>query len=167
MFAHVQEELEARKSLRPFFSQLKSQLNILIILKTHKLRSTTGNRKKKHIKTIIVQAYQSRCRSWRSSNEARIAWDFQPSLYASSRGKWISSFFKTTPSEIGFPMTLTSGAFLNQKRNKQTSHELQNNLDSSCISFCISSRKRQFKTSEDDTKLCQLQLSVRKFPDAT
>ena len=64
-------------------------------------------------------------------------------------------------------MTLTSGAFVNKKRNKQTSHELQNNLDSSCISFCISSRKRQFKTSQDDTKLCQLQLSVKiKFPDA-
>ena len=91
--------------------------------------------------------------------------NFQPS-YASSKGKWVSSFLKTMPSEIGFPMTLTSGAFVNKKRNKQTSHELQNNLDSSCISFCISSRKRQFKTSQDDTKLCQLQLSVSKFPDA-
>ena len=36
-----------------------------------------------------------------------------------------------------------SGAFLNQKRNKQTSHESQKNLDSDCISFCTSSRKRQ------------------------
>ena len=32
---------------------------------------------------------------------------------------------------MGFPMTLTNGAFVNKKRNKQTSHELQNNLDSS------------------------------------
>ena len=70
------------------------------------------------------------------------------------------------PSEIGFPMTLTSGALVNKKGNKQTSNELQNNLDSRCISFCTSSRKRQFKTSQDDTKLCQLQLSVSKFPDA-
>ena len=69
---------------------------------------------------------------------------FQPS-YASNKGKWVSSFLKTMPSEIGFPMTLTSGAFLNQKRSKQTSHELQKNLDSSCISFCTSSRKRQLK----------------------
>ena len=30
---------------------------------------------------------------------------------------------KSELSEIGFPMTLTSGAFLNQKNNKQTSHE--------------------------------------------
>ena len=37
----------------------------------------------------------------------------------------------TMPSEIGFPMILTSGAFL----NKQTSHELQKNRDSSCIHF--------------------------------
>ena len=63
-------------------------------------------------------------------------------------------------------MTLTSGAFVDKKRDKQTSHELQNNLDSSCISFCTPSRKRQFKTSQDDTKLCQLQLSVSKLPDA-
>ena len=62
-------------------------------------------------------------------------------------------------SEIGFP-TLTSGAFLNQKFNKQTSsHEKQKTLDSSCISFCTSSGKRQIKTSWIDTKLCQLQLS--------
>ena len=79
--------------------------------------------------------------------------------------KWVSSFLKTMPSEIGFPVTLTSGAFVNKKRNKQTSHELQNNLDSSCISTCAPSRKRQFKPSQDDTKHCQLQLSVSKFPD--
>ena len=90
---------------------------------------------------------------------------FQPS-YASRKGKWVSSFLKTMPSEIGFPMTLTSGAFVNKERNKQTSHELQNNLDSSCISFCKPSRNSQFKTSQDDTKLCKLQLSVSKFPDA-
>ena len=57
-------------------------------------------------------------------------------------------------------MSLTSSVFLNQKRNKQTSHELQKNLDSSCISFRTSSRKRQLKTSQVDTKLCQPQLSV-------
>ena len=32
-------------------------------------------------------------------------------------------------------MTLTSGAFVNKKRNKQTGHELQNNLDSSFFHF--------------------------------
>ena len=30
---------------------------------------------------------------------------------------------KTMPPEIGFPMTLTSGAFLNQKPNKETNHK--------------------------------------------
>ena len=110
----------------------------------------------------MAQAYQSRCCFWRSSSVSESLETFQPS-YASSKGKWVSSFLKTMPSEIGFPMTLTSGPFVNKKRNKQTSHELQNNLDSSCISFCTPSRKRQFKTLQDDTKLSQLQLSVSKF----
>ena len=63
-------------------------------------------------------------------------------------------------------MSLTSGAILNQKPNKQTIHEYQKNLESRCISFGTSSGKRQFKTSQDDTKLWQLQLPVNKFPDA-
>ena len=135
-------------------------------LKPHKPYARLQETEKKNTsKTIIAQAYQSRCCFWRSSVVAESLETFQPS-YASSKGKWVSSFLKTMPSEIGFPMTLTSGAFLNQKRNKQTSHELQKNLDSSCISFCTSSRKRQLKTSQDDTKLCQLQLSVNNFPDA-
>ena len=37
-------------------------------------------------------------------------------------------------SKIGFP-TLTTGAFPNQKFNKQTSHESKKTVDSSCISF--------------------------------
>ena len=49
------------------------------------------------------------------------------------------------PFEIGLP-TLTSDAFPNQKPNKQTSHEEQKTLNSRCISFCTSSRKRQLKT---------------------
>ena len=36
---------------------------------------------------------------------------------------------------------------------------MNNRLDSSCISFCTSSGKGQLKTSQVDTKLCQLQLS--------
>ena len=45
-------------------------------------------------------------------------------------------------------MTLTSGAFLNQKNNKQTSPEWLKNLASSCISFCASTGKRQLKASQ-------------------
>ena len=44
-------------------------------------------------------------------------------------------------------MTSTNASLLNQKSNEQTSHELQKNLDKSCISFC---------TSQGDTKLCHL-----------
>ena len=74
---------------------------------------------------------------------------------------------KSDPSEIGFLMTLTSGAFLNQKNNKQTSHELLQNLASICISFCASSRKRQLKASQRlYTILRQFQLSVNKFQNA-
>ena len=36
-----------------------------------------------------------------------------------------SSKVNKMPSEIGFPMTLTSGVFLKQKPNKQTRHEQQ------------------------------------------
>ena len=86
----------------------------------------------------------TRCCSWRPSSRAAIAWDFS-TLLASNKDKWVSSFLKTMPSEIGFSMTLTSGAFLNQKRNKQTSHELQKNLHSSCIKFCTSRNKKAVK----------------------
>ena len=53
----------------------------------------------------------------------------------------------------------SSATFLNQKTSKQTTHEKQKTLDSSFILFCTSRGKRQLKTSQVDTKLCQLQLS--------
>ena len=70
-------------------------------LKPHQtIRSTSGNRKKKHTsKAIIAQAYQSRCCFWRSSSVPESLENFHPS-YASSKGKWASSFLKTMPSEI-------------------------------------------------------------------
>ena len=57
---------------------------------------------------------------------------------------------------------------MDQKPNKQTSHETQRNVDNSCISvFTSTEKKKRLKTSEDDgTKFYQLQLSVNKFPDA-
>ena len=132
-------------------------------LKPHKPYARLQETEKRSTsKTTISQAYQSRCCFWRSSSVPELLETFQPS-YASNKGKWVSSFLKTMPSEIGFPMTLTSGAFVNKMRNKQTSHELQNNLENSCISFCTPSRKREFKTSQDDTKLCQLQLQWASF----
>ena len=48
---------------------------------------------------------------------------------------------------------------LNQKFKKQTSHEQQKTVDSSCISFYASSEKRQLKSSQVDKKRCQLWLS--------
>ena len=69
------------------------------------------------------------------------------------------------PYEIGFPMILTSGAFPNHKSNKQTSHELQKNLDSSYIHF-VHPVEKVNNMIRWDTKLCQLQLSENKFPDA-
>ena len=66
------------------------------------------------------------------------------------------------PPEIGFP-TFTSDVFLNQKPNKQTSYEEQKTLDSSRISFCTFSGERQLKTSQVDTRLCQLQLQLQQW----
>ena len=70
-------------------------------LKPHQtIRSTSGNRKKKPTsKAIIAQAYQSRCCFWRSSSVPESLENFHLS-YASSKGKWASSFLKTMPSEI-------------------------------------------------------------------
>ena len=62
-------------------------------------------------------------------------------------------------------MILTSGAFLNHKSNKQTSHELQKNLDSSYIHFVHPVEKVNNMTRWG-AKLCQLQLSENKSPDA-
>ena len=127
--------------------------------KPHKLYARLQETEKKNTsKTIIAQAYKYRCCFQRSSNVPGSLETFQPS-YPPSKGKRVSSFLKTMSSEIGFPMTLTSGAFVNKMRNKQTSHELQNNLDSSCISFCTPSRKRQSKNSSFQT----LQLTLHKF----
>ena len=39
-------------------------------------------------------------------------------------------------------------------------------LIAAVTSFCTFSGTRQLNTSQDDTKLCELQLSVTKFPDA-
>ena len=66
----------------------------------------------------------------------------------------------TTPSEIGLPNfdKRRISQPLNQKPNKQTSHELQRNLDSSYMSFCTSSGKKQLNTLQVETKACQLQV---------
>ena len=68
---------------------------------------------------------------------------------------------KSDPSEIRFPMTLTSGAFLNQKTNyKQTSLESCKNLASNCISFCASSGKRQLKASQKTLSVSAIRKQV-------
>ena len=64
--------------------------------------------------------------------------------------------------EIGIS-TSTSDAFLNQQPNKQTSHEKQKTPDSSLISFCTSSGKRQLKTLQFDTASA---VKENKFQDA-
>ena len=56
---------------------------------------------------------------------------------------------------------------LNQKFKKQTSHEQQKTVDSSCISFYASSEKRQLKSSQVDKKtLSALAVKVNKLQDA-
>ena len=70
--------------------------------------------KKTNTNTIITQAYHSRCSSWKLSSMARIASNF--SIKQGEKRKRIDAM------EIGFP-TLTGDVFVNQKPNKQTSHE--------------------------------------------
>ena len=126
-----------------------------------RLHETGKRNKQTSANTIITQAYRSRCSSDPESHQVR------PESLETFQPSYLSSKVKNENYVIwfGFPMTLTSGAFLNQNLNKQTSHEERKNLDSGCTSFCTSSGKRQLKTSEDDeTKLCQLQPSVNKFP---
>ena len=59
----------------------------------------------------------------------------RPESLAPFKPSYASSKTKTMPYEIGFPRILTSGAFLNHKSKRQTSHELQKNLDSRCVHF--------------------------------
>ena len=56
------------------------QIIVSNLAKVHKLRSTSWNQKKRTPNTIITQAYQSRCSSWKPSSKARIAWDFSTLL---------------------------------------------------------------------------------------
>ena len=79
------------------------------------------------INTWITQVYHSRCSSWKLSSKARMAWDFS-TLLSIQKGEKT----ETMPSEIVFP-TSTSGAFLNQTVNKQTSHEKQRILDTAAV----------------------------------
>ena len=57
-------------------------------------------------------------------------------------------------------MQSESDAFLNQKPNKQTSHEKQKTLIAAVFHYVHPvEKKKQLKTSQVDTKLCQLLLS--------
>ena len=57
---------------------------------------------------------------------------------------------------------LSSGAFLYHNPINKPAKNNKRNVDSNCISLRRSSAKRHVKISQDDTKLCQLQLSVNK-----
>ena len=77
--------------------------------------------------------------AWKPWSKVRIAEDFSTRKHLVGRSTKSSLFLQTMISdEANF---LTSGAFLNQKTNKQASQEQQTNLDSSCIWFCRSSEK--------------------------
>ena len=97
--------------------------------------------KKNTSKTTISRVYQSRCCFWRSSSVPESLETFQPS-YASSKLIFENDAIRNRISNDFDKRCICQQKL---KRNKQTSHELQNNLDSSCISFCTPSRKSQFK----------------------
>ena len=88
--------------------------------------------------TIITLAYHSRCSSWKVSSKSCISSDFA-TLLCIKQGENENDAIRNRISD------LTSDVFLNQKPKKQTSHEWQKTPDSSWISFCTSSGKRQLK----------------------
>ena len=77
--------------------------------------------------------------AWKPWSKVRIAKDFSTRKHPVGRSTKSSLFLQTMISDKA--NFLTSGAFLNQKTNKQASQEQQTNLDSSCIWFCRSSEK--------------------------
>ena len=106
------------------------------------------------INTIITQAcHISRCSSWKLSSKARIAWAFIILVRIQQGEKqnrchpkadyrlWQATHFSTKN-----PMNKPA-------MNKRTL----------CISFFTSSGKRQLKTSQVNSKLCQLQLSEKQL----
>ena len=106
------------------------------------------------INTIFSQAYHiSRCSSWKLSSNARIAWAFiilvriqqgekQKRCHPKSDYRlWQATHF-STKNPINKPAM--------NKRNL---------LIAAVFHFFTSSGKRQLKTSQVDSKLCQLQLS--------
>ena len=97
---------------------------------------------------MITQAYHSKCSSWKVSSNASIALDFSSKVKNENDAilNRISDFDKRRTSQPKKPI------------NKLA----MNNrilLIAAVFHFCTSSRKRQLKTSQVDTKLCQLQLS--------
>ena len=77
--------------------------------------------------TIITQAYQSKCSSWRPTESLETFLNLF--IIRIKQGK----VRKSDPSEIGFPMALTSGVFLNQKPiNKPSMNNLRILLAAVC-----------------------------------
>ena len=110
---------------------------------------------KKNIKcNIITQAYRSRCSSETHQviKTFRIVQQGEVSLTKSSL------FLKTMISDF----FLSSGAFLNHNPINKPAKNNKRMLISAVFNFFRSRAKRQVKTLQDDTKLCQLQLSGKK-----
>ena len=95
--------------------------------------------------TIITPAYHSRCSSWKVSSKASIASEF------SSKVKNENDAIRNRISEF------------DKRRISQPINKLATNnrilLIAAVFHVCTSSRRRQLKKSQVDTKLCQLQPS--------
>ena len=61
---------------------------------------------------------------------------------------------------------LSSGAFLNHNRINKPAKNNKRTLIAAVFHFVDPLQKRQVKTSQDDTTLCQLQLSVKKLNES-
>ena len=139
---------------KDFLSSLLGQIKIMsqilqICVKWRHKRKT----RRKHIKcNISTQAYQSIC-----STETH---QVRPEL--------LKGFCIVQQDEVNLLIVAYFWkwwfliSFCHAAHFSTTAQETTKNVDRSCVSFCRSSAKRQVKTSQNVTKLCQLQLSVNK-----
>ena len=102
---------------------------------------------------MITQAYHSRCSSWKLSSKARIAWDFLTLLSIQQDEKQ-----KRCHPKSDFRLWQEAHSSTKNSINKPT---MNNRLFMAAVFHFVHPIKRQLKTSQVDTKLCQIQLSSK------
>ena len=109
--------------------------------------------KKQTSNTIITQAYHSRCSSWKLSSKARIAWDFW-TLLRIKQGEKRERCHRKSDFGLWQATHLSIKTPINKLAMKNRGF-----LIAAVFHFVHPVEKKKLKTSQVDTKLCQLHLS--------